>query len=733
MKRKLLLALIAFLAFGLVFTGCPTDSSDDGPPTPPPGGLQPWAPADNPPEPDSGYKSIGVLTTEDAPGDWSYSAFAGVGGEAEITENADGTYAVTIKTNPGGVSMLCFNNEDGYLFKKGYYLSLDLPTTTDYKPIAALTFPNSRPGDGGAYWGGEYAVNRANGVITDTNIYLAGQIDFAWEYDYQGEPFSTVGLYFYWPQNTAVGWYEFTVKKLLVTEGDDLSNPYPTTAWNQPSPPEAPTGTGWVDITGTGNIKAITPGTFTKNGDFYDAVVKTRANYGNTAAVFQIINPNPFDSGYYLLLDLPENTERPPIQVSAYLVDDKGGASDTWERADWDTQIDIVPTFGQYIAGDVAILWEGTVAGNTGGTANSIMVEIYQHSTEGINEDYAFTIKKIMVKGEDTSGPPPYEGVVTNVTAYLQNNGPWEGSGDKAVTLLAGSTVLDSGDFEAANVKHWEQFVLDVYFPASAVDSDYEFILSDLEILDETGANTLTEANILAGIRGGNDGNGWASQANVITKKAEGVYTVKMTVIDNVAWDGPKGNGITRLVIDRTSTVPVQSYSFKIELAEELVQDSSSIVPAVKAYLQETAGWTGPWDYQYIDDPNTSLSIDYDSGVFATGVNVYDQFVLDLFYPASAVGKDYEFTLSEVQVFNEGGTNTLTETEILAGLRGGNEDNGWSSQPNVVTKSGDVYLVKMTVIADASGGITRFIINRADPSEVHGYSFKAELAEGFAE
>jgi hypothetical protein len=172
--------------------------------------------------------------------------------------------------------------------------------------------------------------------------------------------------------------------------------------------------------------------------------------------------------------------------------------------------------------------------------------------------------------------------------------------------------------------------------------------------------------------------------------------------------------------------------TIKVLPAEGGVEPQPEGIMQVKAYMQETVSWGGTWGNMLDQSPVTNFTINYDSGPLAAPA-VYDQFVIDLVFPASAVGKKYQFTVSDVKALDPSGVNTITEAEILAGFRAGNGDNGWTSEPNVVTSAGDAYSVTMTIIADGAGGLTRLIFPRASLAPVGAYGFKAVLSEGYAD
>jgi len=172
--------------------------------------------------------------------------------------------------------------------------------------------------------------------------------------------------------------------------------------------------------------------------------------------------------------------------------------------------------------------------------------------------------------------------------------------------------------------------------------------------------------------------------------------------------------------------------TIKVPPAEVSVEPQPEGLTRVHAYMQETVSWGGTWANEYDQQPVTNLTINYDSGPLAAPA-VYDQFVIDLLFSASSVGKKYQFTVSDIKALDPSGANTITEADILAGFRAGNGDNGWAQEPNVVTLAGDAYSVTMTIIADGAGGLTRLIFPRASEAIVGSYGFKAVLSENFAD
>jgi len=179
-----------------------------------------------------------------------------------------------------------------------------------------------------------------------------------------------------------------------------------------------------------------------------------------------------------------------------------------------------------------------------------------------------------------------------------------------------------------------------------------------------------------------------------------------------------------------------------IIVTDEISLPSAYKVTGLRSYLQETTNWGGTWANQYNDDPfngnfTGTAAVSYNSGTLAAP-GVYNQFVLDLYFTAGSVGKNYEFTISNVKALNAGGSNTMTEADILSGFRAGNDLNGWAQQANVVTKVSDgVYKAKMAIIANvtdgADNGLARLIFNRSSTDSVASYTFDASLPSVFAE
>jgi hypothetical protein len=396
MKKKLVLGLIAILAIGLMFVGCPHGGEPTPPPPPPPAGFDDLTPLTPDPIPVPNEDYIGFPGEELLE---NYTSFAGgQGGQAEIEDNGDGTYKVTIKTTPGGVSFLSLNGA-GYLFMNGFYLSLDLPETTEHKPIAAWAAPSKVPGDSGVYWAAQQSVNMAGPAVADTSKYLAGQVDFAWEnLEYDVWPFKSIVLEFYWHEDDTVGLYEFTIKKILIHDGDDIVPPaYPTTAAHQTTPPAEPTG--WTDILASTVIttvpanSTVTPGVGVQN-----VKVKTRLDGGANSRIYLSHSNNI--RGYYVLLGLPEDPPARPVEAMAFL------SSVGENNANWDSEYSFAAGKGKYAAGDVALYWEA----DEGSDWNYVNLYLYWHLEEEDGADYSFTIKKLLVLEDGSEAADPLEG-----------------------------------------------------------------------------------------------------------------------------------------------------------------------------------------------------------------------------------------------------------------------------------------------------------------------------------
>jgi len=416
MKRKLIFGLIAILAIGLAVVGC--SNSNGSPGTDPIGfdALKPWAPSTIP-DP-AGYKDFpkgapAKIDGEDNPardGLLGYTAFfAGVGDAGYILEgDNDGEYIVTVNTNPGGVSLVSFQDNDPQ-YKTGFYLSLELPTATEAaprKPIGMVALPSKGMQDNGADWSLAQYVNldTAENPIKD-DVYLAGRVDFVWTNDSNPWPLRTICLRIKWHDDEEAGVeYVFKVRKILIPENDNLDAPaYPVQVWPY-DPIPAPT-TGWKDFpaasitgafvetgAGVGTI-TVTPGS-----EGYSITIPTYAN-GHTDITFPASNGSVFIDGYYLSLALPENSTAAlrPYRVYAY-------PSSYWAGA-----IDYEPAIGYYVGGNVDMKWTNDGEVPNTDPLDKITLQFYWHADEPEGGTYTFTLKKLKVTDDDYVPPDPNE------------------------------------------------------------------------------------------------------------------------------------------------------------------------------------------------------------------------------------------------------------------------------------------------------------------------------------
>jgi hypothetical protein len=431
MKRNLIYGLIAILAIGLAIVGCSngTTPGGNGPPPVGPGPgtgfdeLTPLAPTIVT-EPTTGYKAFpkGHYTDpDDKSGLLGNTAFyVTSGGEGFIVEgDEEGTYKVTVVTKPGGFSLISFQDAD-YVYKTGFYLSLDLPTASvdnPHKPIGMTAFASTGPQETGAQWGTAQRVNiTGNNAVEDNTKYLAGQVDFAWEDPDNEYPRRTICLYIYWHTDEEAGVdYEFTIRKILVSDDDDLTPPaYPETPW-APAPIPVPT-TGWKDFPSASIVQAqgyagtATPvpgnGFAAKDGGGYTGTIAT-----NPGGLSRISIPGTTDSafvkGYYISLELPTSSaggKLRPVKIVP-LATLNGGTSNGW-----DSEVIISPpSASQYVAGNVDIQWYNE---DSKKNYNSLDLDFYWHDQEP-EGTYTFTLKKLMITTDEAiTLPDPWEDFV---------------------------------------------------------------------------------------------------------------------------------------------------------------------------------------------------------------------------------------------------------------------------------------------------------------------------------
>lgn len=347
-------------------------------------GLKPWHPETNPEEPAGAYRNYYDIGTD--PEDWKYSTFAGTGNVGVIEANGDDTYKVTIPTVPGGVSIISFNSDD-YMFKRGYYMLLDFPEDTEHKPIAAITLAaTGSANDAGQDWGTAYNVNTESGYVpTLDDVYLAGEIAFA-----RGDLdklYKSVFITLVWHKDETAGYYEFDLKKLLITTDEDLTPPDPDTL--EPWAPEADakpdaglTAFPDADILAMTSTWDGTSNSITSNGDgTYTVKVKARSG-GDTRVYFT--TTDDFES-VFLSLTLPENASLKPDRIIL------GAAEDVAETGLWGNAKDVSVPDGKYLAGNVDILIEA-------GTKTFKTVVLYLYIPLLQDDDfYEFTLNDLSV------------------------------------------------------------------------------------------------------------------------------------------------------------------------------------------------------------------------------------------------------------------------------------------------------------------------------------------------
>jgi len=418
MKRKLIFGLITILAIGLAVIGCSNSSTDSGGGPVGFAGLNPWTPEPIT-EPAAGYKSFlkgapakiddgsGTMVNNPArDGLLGYTAFYVSAGEEGFIEEGDneGEYNVTVKTNPGGVSLISFQDDD-FQYKTGFYLSLDLPTPSDHKPIGMVALPSKGMQDTGAIWssGAPQYVNldTTEKPIKD-DVYLAGRVDFAWQNENNPWPLRTICLRIIWHADEEAGAeYTFKVRKILIPENDDLTLPaYPVEKY--PYDPISVPGTGWKDfpaasitgasvVTTTGGSGTIT---VTPVADGYSITVPTDPG-NHTDITFPAASGSAFIDGYYLSLALPENATAAlrPYRVYAY------------PNSYWDGAVDLYPDPGYYVGGNVDMKWANSETAPNTSVLDTITLNFYWHDDEPVGGEYTFILKTLKITDGNIQDP----------------------------------------------------------------------------------------------------------------------------------------------------------------------------------------------------------------------------------------------------------------------------------------------------------------------------------------
>jgi hypothetical protein len=403
MKRKLFLALIALLAIGLLFVACPDPNGNNGGESEMPK-LDPLYQANSPVEPTNGYKDYPKDQYELSDGTMSwYSTFAGTGNVGFIEANSDCTYKVSIQTNPGGRSIVSFNSDD-YTFGRGYYLSVNFPEGAAYKPLLAMTYAAQGVNGANGAWSTVHYENTVGSFIpTDETVYLAGDYAFAWENLENKSIYRNITLELVWHTKESTGSYEFTLKKLLITDGEDLTPPAYNEGWT-PTPVNAPAG--WVDfdadLTETSYYPWSSDNSITKNANgTYTVSLSTITPGYSTVTIPLATGSDVSAGGYYVTVTLPDNG----IKIANFVTTPNGnlwaGEIQTADHANYET--------GKYVVGRIDNLWNSIGAADENSTAiTSIELAFYWVSeTVTGEEQFEFTINAIKVPDPEGYVPPP--------------------------------------------------------------------------------------------------------------------------------------------------------------------------------------------------------------------------------------------------------------------------------------------------------------------------------------
>jgi len=625
-------------------------------------GLTPWAPPANeqPTMPTEGYKNYYGSVTD--PEDWTYTTFAGTGNVGSIEDNGDGTYNVTIKTNPGGVSLLAFINQD-YTFKNGYYVSFNFPEDTDAKPIMALTgAATGSRNDDGLDWQSIYNVNRVDGqgyVPINDDVYLAGDIAFA--RDDLNTLYKSIVLTLVWSADEETEYYEFTLKKLLITTGEDLTPPEVNTM--TPWPHEVAEPTDWI---------AFPPSTETINATFYPwndsnkivgNTVTVISNAGGRSLVRLYGDEFKYQKGFYLSVNLPNNSVKPQ---KIYALGITGPEHD----GDWTASTLVDPEdITKFVAGKVDFTW----ASDTNTTAyTGVILDIYWYAGQ-TDALYTFTINKILVAGEAGAPPTPPEGPepkLTKLKTYLASSewgfgttttwnsnyeqDPFAGNFTGTATVTGpnnGPFVIAGVEGGTDNVKY---LVINLSFNADAVGKTYECTLSDLAVSDASGNSLLSVGTLPTG---------------VVATSTPGTYTITVTAA-----------ATSQIILPvSTATAQAASFNYKIVLPSTFKNPKLTLLKTYLASSEWGFGTTTTWNSNYEQDPfagnftGTATVTGPDGGPFVIagvegGTDNVKYLVINLSFNADAVGKKYECTLSDLAVSDASDNSLLSVGTLPAGV-----------------------------------------------------------------
>jgi hypothetical protein len=259
-----------------------------------------------------------------------------------------------------------------------------------------------------------------------------------------------------WSATETEGYYEFTLKKVLITDGEDLTPPTYKDPWT-PDPVDVPTG--WVDyeanVVGTTFYPWSEDNSITENpnGSYTVSVITTASGYSTVTI--------PVDAGFatgggiYVSVTLPYEADD-GIKIRNFVTNPQFVTTPSPGGA-WVGEIQTAnhPDFvsGTYVTGRVDNLWDNSAVTET---IKSIELALYWVSdtiTGDPAPQYEFTINAIKVPDPEGYTPPdPWENFVVFAAGGTKTSGAiaanWNDTYNQAVfNFENGEGKLSEGGF----------------------------------------------------------------------------------------------------------------------------------------------------------------------------------------------------------------------------------------------------------------------------------------------
>jgi hypothetical protein len=602
MKRKLLFALIALFAIGLLVVGCPNDNT--------PGHHNPGTGPDTPFTPPSDW--VGFTEEEMLAG--VFYAGDGVTDKGSITKNADGTYTVTVKTVTSTDSRASFvqfgfadvevEGEDGtmvtaprVIFRKGWSALLTLPNNAQYNPVRIDALPSTAVAGGNPDGWPRSQNSDATGDIEATfNQYgePIGTLSLHWGTDeVVADDYRTMVLWFVWPpMGVEEGEdYTFIINDIKVLPHDPSEPDPDPVAWT-PDPVTEPAG--WVDFEAN-DISFYPAGGSVENNL---TTVKTRDD-GHTEITIK--SNTLYAGGYYLSVTLPDQlatSTMKPSKINSYA---KHGASPIWSAESVKTKA------FTWVQGRVDLYYEHEELT----VFDTVVVEIHWHGDVVADQDYVITGSALKAKEVFTGStelepwtPPAID--PPNLTNWM------DFPVDKAAAgfVPAGGSIVDkAGGGYTVTAKTRSGGQTEIALKGTDGFAFKEGYYLSMTLPTQTAESTMKPSRVYINTRTGSTDN-WNSATDLqqafkwVQGKAEGYY----------AHDTLTGDTIVISIYWHTGVVADQDYVFTIDALKVADEYDPSSEPPPEPWtppaLDPAPDLTG-----WVDFPiDTTASTFYPSG-----------------------------------------------------------------------------------------------------------------------